>query len=216
MLTDFIYYDLKVAALIAVFYLFYMLLLARETTHTLNRIVLLSSIVLSVVLPLCIITIHKSLTINPSSMEEKSLYPQEQMMDDNQIQNVTTPFSLIEELGVKLLAAILLIGIIIRLFYLVKSYRKLKKIMLNSEKHTLPSGINVCVVNSNIAPFSWMQSIVLSNADWQLQSASILAHEEAHVRHHHRVRRNTHGSAMVQPRGVVHASRIAHPPRIRG
>ena len=185
MLTDFIYYDLKVAALIAVFYLFYMLLLARETTHTLNRIVLLSSIVLSVVLPLCIVTIHKSLTINPSSMEEESLYPQEQMMDGSQIQNITTPFSLIEELGVKLLAAILLIGIIIRLFYLVKSYWKLKKIMLNSEKHTLPSGINVCVVNSNIAPFSWMQSIVLSNADWQLQSASILAHEEAHVRHHH-------------------------------
>ena len=136
MLTDFIYYDLKVAALIAVFYLFYMLLLARETTHTLNRIVLLSSIVLSVVLPLCIITIHKSLIINPSSMEEESLYPQEQMMDGSQIQNITTPFSLIEELGVKLLAAILLIGIIIRLFYLVKSYWKLKKMMLNSEKHT--------------------------------------------------------------------------------
>ena len=58
MLTDLIFYDLKVAALIAVFYLFYMLLLARETTHTLNRAVLLSGIVLSVVLPLCIITFH--------------------------------------------------------------------------------------------------------------------------------------------------------------
>ena len=59
MLTDLIFYDLKVAALIAVFYLFYMLLLARETTHTLNRAVLLSGIVLSVVLPLCIITFHR-------------------------------------------------------------------------------------------------------------------------------------------------------------
>ena len=58
MLTDLIFYDLKVAALIAVFYLFYMLLLARETTHTLNRAVLLSGIALSVVLPLCIITFH--------------------------------------------------------------------------------------------------------------------------------------------------------------
>ncbi len=59
MLTDFIYYDLKVAALIAVFYLFYRLLLARETMHRLNRAVLLAGIVLSVVLPLCIITIHE-------------------------------------------------------------------------------------------------------------------------------------------------------------
>lgn len=46
MLTDLIYYDLKVATLIAVFYLFYQLLLARETTHTLNRAVLLSGIAL--------------------------------------------------------------------------------------------------------------------------------------------------------------------------
>ena len=48
MLTDLICYDLKVAALIAVFYLFYKLLLARETTHSLNRAVLLLAIVLSV------------------------------------------------------------------------------------------------------------------------------------------------------------------------
>ena len=185
MLIDFIYYDLKVAALIVVFYLFYMLLLARETTHTLNRIVLLSSIVLSTVLPLCIITIHKSLTISPSQMEEGNIYSQEKMFAESQVQNATTPFSLGEELGIKLLATILLIGIIIRLFYLVKSFWKLKRIMRTSEKHTLPSGINVYVVDDNIAPFSWMHSIVLSNADWQLQSASILVHEEAHVRHRH-------------------------------
>ena len=52
-MTDFLIYDLKVAALIAVFYMFYRLLLSRETLHRLNRIVLLSTAVASFVLPLC-------------------------------------------------------------------------------------------------------------------------------------------------------------------
>ena len=59
-MTDFLIYDLKVAALIAVFYMFYRLLLSRETFHRLNRIVLLSTAVASFVLPLCIITLHKT------------------------------------------------------------------------------------------------------------------------------------------------------------
>ena len=42
-MTDFLIYDLKVAALIAVFYMFYRLLLSRETFHRLNRMVLLTT-----------------------------------------------------------------------------------------------------------------------------------------------------------------------------
>ena len=41
MMIEFLIYDLKVAVLIAVFYMFYRLLLARETFHRVNRIVLL-------------------------------------------------------------------------------------------------------------------------------------------------------------------------------
>ena len=59
-MTDFLIYDLKVAALIAVFYMFYRLLLSRETFHRLNRMVLLTTAAASFVLPLCIITLHKT------------------------------------------------------------------------------------------------------------------------------------------------------------
>ena len=63
MMTDFLVYDLKVAVLIAVFYMFYRLLLARETFHCVNRVVLLATAVASFVLPLCVITLHKTVVV---------------------------------------------------------------------------------------------------------------------------------------------------------
>ena len=60
-MVEFLIYDLKVAALIVVFYFCYRLLMERETMHRLNRIVLLSSIVLSLALPLCLNTLHKTI-----------------------------------------------------------------------------------------------------------------------------------------------------------
>ena len=62
-MTDFLIYDAKVAVLIAVFYMFYRLMLARETFHRVNRIVLLLTAVASFVLPLCVITMHETLTM---------------------------------------------------------------------------------------------------------------------------------------------------------
>ena len=176
MLTDLIFYDLKVAALIAVFYLFYMLLLARETTHTLNRAVLLSGIALSVVLPLCIITFHRTEVVEyslpsvtvASNVSAAMPQPMEQSFD-----------------WTVLLTVILLSGTLLRLVFIALSYRILNKMIRDSEKHTLQSGTRVCVVDAPIAPFSWMRNVVLSRADWLSQSDSILAHEEAHVRHHH-------------------------------
>ena len=66
-MTEFLTYDLKVAVLIAVFYFCYRLLMERETFHRLNRIVLLSSIALSLVLPLCVITFHETVEVEQTT-----------------------------------------------------------------------------------------------------------------------------------------------------
>ena len=50
-MIDFLTYDLKVAAILAVFYMFYRLMLAHETFHRVNRVVLLATAVASFVLP---------------------------------------------------------------------------------------------------------------------------------------------------------------------
>ena len=205
MLTDLIYYDLKVAALIAVFYLFYMLLLARETTHTLNRAVLLSAIALSTVLPLCIITFHRTVVVengiqtvfNGSAVEDATALPFVKAMEQGFDWSLP-------------LSVVLLVGILIRLLYVARGFWKLNRLIRSGERHTLSTGTRVCVLDAPVAPFSWMQTVVLSRADWsagalvrkngnaddlarkdpQMRAGSpalppILAHEEAHVRHRH-------------------------------
>ena len=48
---DFFVYILKSSVCLAVFYLFYRLLLSRETFHRFNRIALLSVVIVSVTIP---------------------------------------------------------------------------------------------------------------------------------------------------------------------
>lgn len=59
-MITFLTYQLKVAVIMAVFYIFFRLLLIKDSWHRLNRIVLLSTALLSLLLPVCIITIHKT------------------------------------------------------------------------------------------------------------------------------------------------------------
>jgi hypothetical protein len=64
-MTSFFIYLLKVSILSALFIGLFHLLLRRETFHRTNRIILVSSLVLSYILPLCVITVHRQ--GNPSS-----------------------------------------------------------------------------------------------------------------------------------------------------
>ena len=58
-MNAFLIYMLKVAILSAVFIGLYHLLLSRETFHRTNRVILVSSLVLSYILPFVVITVHK-------------------------------------------------------------------------------------------------------------------------------------------------------------
>ena len=54
----FFVYILKSSVCLTIFYLFYKLLLSRDTFHRFNRIALLSLIMLSVIIPFCEITLE--------------------------------------------------------------------------------------------------------------------------------------------------------------
>lgn len=185
MITDFIYYDLKVAALIAVFYLFYQLLLAREAMPSLNRAVLLTAIALSLVLPLCVVTIHVSAPLAPFADRGGFTTPTDLVAPLSATQEPTAATPLGAELWGSILGTILAAGILIRLSVVARSCWQLHRLIVNGERHILPSGTQVCVVESPVAPFSWMHTVVLSRAEWLSLSPSVLAHEEAHVRHRH-------------------------------
>ena len=174
-MIDFLIYDLKVAGLIVVFYMFYRLLLSKETFHRVNRIVLLATAVASFILPLCVITMHKTVTLNA--------------VPSVSVGDVQTELATVEStvpLWQQAAVILYIIGVLAVLSYIVASVWKVVMLINRSEKHPLEDGITLCVTgNAALAPFSWMHYIVMNRSDYEQQDAAILAHERGHIRLRH-------------------------------
>ena len=63
----FLVYILKSAVCLAMFYLFYRLLLSKETFHRFNRMALLGVMLLSCLLPLVKVTVEQASPVNAAS-----------------------------------------------------------------------------------------------------------------------------------------------------
>ena len=173
-MIDFLIYDLKVALLIAVFYMFYRLLLARETFHHVNRIVLLTTAVASYVLPLCVITIHETVvmqqtpTVTIDGLQASAYEPS------------STPLWQI------VLPILFIIGAAAATGHTLCSLIRIIRLISHSEQHPQADGTTICVTgNADLAPFSWMHYIVMNRSDYDVSDAAILAHERGHIRLHH-------------------------------
>ena len=173
-MTDFLIYDAKVAVLIAIFYMFYRLMLARETFHRVNRLTLLLTAAASFVLPLCVITLHETVTVEAVP---KVLVGDVQM----EVAADAGP-----EWWQVLLPAIFIIGVVATLGHTLTSMFRILMLIKRSEKHPQPDGITICVTsNDQIQPFSWMHYIVMSRRDYEDGNPAILAHERGHIRLRH-------------------------------
>jgi TonB-dependent SusC/RagA subfamily outer membrane receptor len=173
-MIDFIIYDVKVAVLIAVFYMFYRLLLSRETFHRVNRIVLISTAALSFVLPLLVITFHHTMII--PAVTETTETPV--------LTNIQTVASTVPLWQTIIICAFFL-GMALTLSHTILSLLKVKVLIANSEKHVQDDGTVIAVTSKDIAPFSFMRYIVLSRTDYIEHNEAILAHERGHISHHH-------------------------------
>ena len=173
-MIDFLIYDLKVAVLIIVFYMFYRLLLSRETFHRVNRVVLLLTAVASFVLPLCVITMHETVTIQ--AVPEVSI-------GDVQMTLAEEPATPLWQIALPILY---IIGVAATLGHTLLSVWKVLLLIRQSEQHPEPDGTIVCVTgNADVAPFSWMRYIVMNRGDYEARDAAILAHERGHIRLRH-------------------------------
>ena len=173
-MQDFLIYDIKVAVLIIVFYMFYRLLLSRETFHRVNRIVLLLTAVASFVLPLCVITLHETVTIQ--AVPEVSI-------GDVQMAVAEEPATPLWQI---LLPILYMIGMLATLGHTMLSIWKVMLLIRQSERHPQSDGTIVCVTgNADVAPFSWMRYIVMNRGDYEANNAAILAHERGHIRLRH-------------------------------
>ena len=177
---DFLIYDGKVAIALLVFYLFYRFLLKKETFHRLNRLVLVGTAVLSFLLPLCIITIHKPMESEGPAIGTEGITS---VIADPALPGVelasavspATPWWTI------VLNVLFLAGVVFMLVRVLVSILSIKKIVRTGEQVQEEEGCKVVVTERDIDPFSWMKYIVLSQKDWDSDHASILAHEKAHI-----------------------------------
>ena len=173
-MMEFLIYDLKVAALVAVFYMFYRLLLSRETFHTVNRLVLLLTAVASFLLPLCVITIHQTVEVPMVEGTVSAGRPMATLADEPDM-----PWWQRAALG------IFLAGIVAALAHQLWSLAQVVRIVRHSERHPQADGTVVCVTDSNLSPFSWLRYIVLSRNDYDNLNPAVMAHERGHIRRHH-------------------------------
>ena len=179
-MMDFLIYDVKVAVLIAVFYMFYRLMLAHETFHRVNRLVLLTTAVASFVLPLCVFTMHKTVMVDYDYSQLGELAMNESVVSvmptDNQPSVILTT----------VLPCLFIIGMLATLVHTLISLIRIQLLIHRSEKHPQEDGTVICVTgNTALSPFSWMHYIVMNRSDYEAHDAAILAHERGHIRLRH-------------------------------
>ena len=180
-MSAFLIYEVKVAVALAIFYMFYRLMLRKETFHRFNRVVLVSTAVLAFLLPLCIITIHKPMEL-VQAVESAFIEAQEPVtLDLAPAVEVSAPW------WPTAIAVLFWAGVAFVIIRVIVSILSILKIVAQGEVVSEEDGCRIIVTDRDIDPFSWMKFIVLSRQDWEGPHDSIIAHEKAHIAYGHSV-----------------------------
>ncbi len=179
----FFVYIVKSAVCLAVFYLFYRLLLSRETFHRFNRIALLGILILSCVIPLAEVTMKEPMEVSQQLLTWEELLL---VADLNQTATVeTAPVSAITWCEGLLMAYLL--GIVFFFLRNVWSLSRMLRLIKGSTLVRRENGITLITHQKEIAPFSWMKFVVISEKDLKENGEEILTHEYAHIRKRHSI-----------------------------
>ena len=185
-------YIMKSAVCLAVFYLFYKLLMSRETFHRFNRFSLLGLMIICSIIPFVKISIDSPTESvqGAVSMDELLTAP---VIINSDIAPQTNDYSAMEYIIV-FATAIYIIGI---LFFTAREIFQFRKVLNITHKGTEEDislyinnnvkNIKLIVTDENISPFSWMNRIVISRTDLEENGREILCHEMAHISNHHSI-----------------------------
>ena len=180
----FFVYILKSSVCLAVFYLFYRLLLSKETFHRFNRFALLGILLLSCIVPFMEVTVKE-----PTEVHQQFLTFEELLL--------TVGVSPVEEAGNimlvsdftwrEMLLLVYLSGIVFFLIRTVWSLFRMLHLIRDSRIVSRENGITIIAHRKNIAPFSWMKFVLISETDLLENGTEILVHEVAHIRKRHSI-----------------------------
>lgn len=177
-------YNVKVSICLIAFYLLYRLLLSHETFVRMNRIVLLSMVGLSFVLPRCGITWQ---TVSENAVSGMSI---SMMLDEISVAANAAPM-MASGVGVMNWQAWCVIaywlGVMFFAFRLVLTVVHIVMMTHRGERKTLDGGVKLVLHETGMAPFSWMGHVWMSRSDYEENGHEILTHEIAHIRYGHSV-----------------------------
>ena len=173
----FFVYILKTSVCLAMFYLFYRLLLSKETFHRFNRVALMGVLVLSCLIPMIEVTTHDASGF--LVLEEMILMAE--VEPAGVLDETSNPFP-----WRALMLLVYMAGI---LFFVIRhlwSLGRMLRLLRVSRKEDLGDGITLFVHDDKeVAPFSWMKNIAVSETDLAESREAVLMHERAHIHNRH-------------------------------
>ncbi len=179
----FFVYILKTSICLTGFYLFYRLLLSKETFHRFNRIALLGILLLSLLIPFCEITVPKESEVQQTLLTIEQILTLADHVPQTEVQALPSSMPL----WLPVLLCIYLLGILFFLGRNLYSLFHMLRLLHGGRQEKLEKGITLIIHDKNIAPFSWMKYVVISEKDLQENSKEILIHEMAHVHNRHSI-----------------------------
>ena len=180
----FLVYILKSSLCLAAFYLFYRLLLSRETLHRFNRMALLGVLLLSAVVPLIEVS-----TEQPTGVGQGMLTLEEWLVLSEAMPEVSSaPVEEARTVWPLVLLAVYGVGVLFFLGRNLLSLIRLGQLLRGTRREDIhryvadAQRILLFVHERGIAPFSWMRYIVIARKDLEEDGRPILLHELAHIR----------------------------------
>ena len=177
---DFLIYLGESALCLVALYLLYKVSMSYETLHKFNRVLLFGVVGLSMVLPMCRITLVEEVTVEAAEpMEEFSIM--------EFVEQVPQMIEVYDYVGLlkRVAAVVFLLGVVFMVARLVISTLSVWRIINGGEQQQLEDGITLTVVDRLPTPFSWFGHIVIARSDMGFVRDVILTHEMAHIRLRH-------------------------------
>ena len=183
-------YSIKSAIVLTLLYLPYMLMLRRESFFRFNRMVLLSILLLSLVLPLCNIpwmSLDHQPVVQAAQLQMLEMgipvhvLPEVQVLAEGAASQGTSRFSVFF-----LVSLIYIIGMVallmMRLWQVARLQFGLRQGVL---WHNDEQGVRIYCHSGDVAPFSWMRNIVINEKDYDEAGREIVLHEMGHIQGRH-------------------------------
>ena len=185
-------YLINVSITWIILFVLYKALLAKEKYFKLNRIYLLSSLALGLLLPfISFIPVEEVSALPAITTQISEVYQLQMLVVEEFTAPTVSSTATVKNTSIfswtLIIQLIYLLGLAFAMFRLFKSSSKLYRLLSKSQINKKPAHSEI-VVSENILPFSFMKYIFIGNQDYNSDERNdILSHELHHVRSYHSI-----------------------------